>query len=305
MEKLYEIKLPFNLLTDLDGKVDENAQKVIDTAKEENEIGFELPIMNEILRKAIEKGKLTWTYKQINSCSYCDKKRDYYRYPRNGKYHNKGDKNLDKPKYYSGIKFNEGFITMQGQGDMCRECCDSYNVIEQLVNYILDNDVKVEIQKNDYGVSRYLKDDTKVCYQCEQEIRESEMTSRDAIMGGKYPSGCPHCGAESLALGRSHKNINKFDFIFNPVALDEIGEIRSKVDEVNESLEDKDKLKLTQGKYKIHLFFVEHQDRQRNMQLAIDTKNKKYYLSKYLKQGERFEQYLSGYEKTEDQFFYM
>lgn len=164
MDKTYEIKLTFDELKALDGTVSEIAQKIIDLAKKEQSFGFSLPVLNEILRNAEEKGRLTWTYKSIRSCEYCDKKYDYAKYPRSGKYHRKGDKNLNKPLYYSGIKFNEGFVTIQGLGDMCRECCDKHDVIHQLIDYILDNDLHIEIQKNDYRDSKYLKDDIRICY---------------------------------------------------------------------------------------------------------------------------------------------
>lgn len=159
MLKIYPIELTLEELLLIDGKVSEKAQEVINKAKQESTYGFDLPIMNEILRNSEKLGSLTWRYKQIRSCSYCDKKYDYHEYPRNGRYHNKGDKNYNKPKYYSGIAFNEGFVTIQGYGDMCSECASKHNVIHRLIDYIIDNDLKVQIQKNDYRFTKYIKDD--------------------------------------------------------------------------------------------------------------------------------------------------
>jgi len=210
MDKLYKIKLLFSELQLIDGKVSEETQKVINKAKQENSYGFELPVMNEILRKSEEIGTLTWRYKSIQSCKYCDKKYDYYTYPRSGRYHRKGDKNYSKPKHYSGIAFNEGFVTIAGHGDMCSECASKYDVVHRLIDYILDNDLKIQIQKNDYKPTKYIKDEIRICYECGKEIQESKMGKLRAIMGGSYPGKCPHCGAESLAFGRSHKVTDKF-----------------------------------------------------------------------------------------------
>lgn len=132
--KTYSIDLVLNELILLDGKVSDKAQIIIDKAKQESSYGLELPIMNEILRKAEENGKLTWRYKSIRSCNYCDKPRTYHTYPRNTKYHSKGDNNYDKPIYYKGIVFNEGFVTIQGKGDMCVDCEKKYNVIHRLID---------------------------------------------------------------------------------------------------------------------------------------------------------------------------
>jgi len=209
--KTYSIELTLEELRLLDGKVSEEAQKVIDIAKKEGSYGFELPVMNEILREAEEEGELTWRYVKIRSCSYCDKKRDWHRYTRNTKYHRKGEINFNKPKYYNGIKFNPGFIRVVGFGDMCTDCLKKYNVIERLIDYILDNDLRIQIQKNDYRPTRYKKDKIRICYKCGKEMRESEMGKLPTLMGdGYYPGICPHCGARSLIFGPSHEVTNKF-----------------------------------------------------------------------------------------------
>lgn len=241
VEKLFNVKLPLQELLKLDGNVPQEIQKVIDEAKKESSYGFDLPVMNEILKQSEKNGKLTWTYKQIRSCDYCDKKSDYHRYPRNGRYHSKGDKNFDKPIYYSGIKFNEGFVTIKGYGDMCSECCGKHKVKERLIDYILEHDFKVQVMKNDYKPGKYLKDDIRICYDCGEEMLESKMTKEMTMMGdGYYPSGCPKCGAKSLPFGRSHTTTNKFGFFRNPESFDEVGEIRGLVDKYNEN-KDKDK----------------------------------------------------------------
>jgi hypothetical protein len=155
MEKYYDIDLAYNEIILLDGKVNEKAQKVIDTAKLEQGFGFDNPAINKALAESINSGKLTWRYKQISNCEYCVKKRDYYTYTRSSRNHYKGDKNYDSPKYYSGMKFNEGFVTMQGYGDMCTECFDKYK--KEMIDYIIENDLPIEIQKNDTELQNILK----------------------------------------------------------------------------------------------------------------------------------------------------
>ncbi|QWU14309.1 hypothetical protein SAMN04487895_101611 [Paenibacillus sophorae] len=258
ISKKFEIELTINELLQLDGKVSESAQKIIDEAKKESSYGFDdLPIINEIIKQSEKNGKLTWTYKSIRSCGYCDKKPDYKRYPRSGRYHSKGDKNFDKPIYYSGIKFNEGFITISGHGDMCLECCREKKVKERIIDYIIDNDLKIEIMKNDYKLGKYLKDDIRICYSCNTEIQESEMTKEPTMMGdGYYPSGCPKCGAKSSMFGNNHKVTNKFGFINNPQFEEEVRLIKEYIDNYNKDKERDERIYLSQGKNTITSFSV-------------------------------------------------
>ena len=158
-QKTYNFDLTYDEVLLLDkqkGLTKENQIKV-DNIKEENNVGLPLDIMNEIIMASKKSGELTWRIKQIAHCEYCDKERDYYRYTRSSRYHRKGDYNYDAPRYYTGYKFNEGFVTIKGRGDMCKECEEKYNVIHTLIDYIIDNDLKIEIQNNDYRFSKYIR----------------------------------------------------------------------------------------------------------------------------------------------------
>jgi hypothetical protein len=308
LEKEYEIKLKIDELMILDGKVSEKAQCVINVAKKESSYGFNMPVMNEVIKKAEEIGKLTWTYKQIKSCNYCsDKKYDYHRYPRSGKYHNKGDKNYNKPKYYSGIKFNEGFVTIQGSGDMCRECCESNKVIQQLIDYVLDNDLKVEIQKNDYKDGKYLKDPIQICYSCEYEMTESEMGRNSTMIGdGTYPSTCPKCDAKASAFGNSHKTTNKFKHTLNPVSKNEVQQIKKLVKLHNDQNEKDNHISLSSNRNRNTMFYVREDKFNNGNRLVIkfDTEEEVYHAGYfYRKQCEEFVAALNGYERTEDEYF--
>jgi hypothetical protein len=85
--------------------------------------------------------------------------------------------------------------------------------VESLIDYVLDRDLKIEIQKNNYKVTRYIKDDVRVCFNCKKEIQESKMGLLPALMGGEYRGKCPECGAESKPFGQSHEVTNKFIMI--------------------------------------------------------------------------------------------
>lgn len=297
MIKTYEIKLTLEELLPLDGKVSEQAQKIINKAKQESTYGFDLPVMNEILRDSEKSGKLTWTYKQIRSCSYCDKSYDYHEYPRSGRYHRKGEKNYDKPKYYSGIKFNEGFITIQGNGDMCSECATKHNVIHRLIDYIINNDLKTQIQKNDYKFSKYIKDDIRICYKCGNEMQESEMGRERTFMGdGTFPSTCPSCKAGSSGFGNNHKTTNKFVMIKNPAfdAQEMINELKIEVEKHNSNNDIKLKLFEVYNRPNNFIIWIDDQYNKEVIKFNIDSK--KYINGSYCSIGNNiFEDIINKY----------
>jgi hypothetical protein len=210
-EKLYSVKLRYENLIHLDGaNVPEDTQKIIDDAKDANKFGFDLPLMNEALLKSIQTGTLKWTRKPIRYCPICAKTAGYAKYPRNSRHHRKGDPNYDRPLTFSGYAFNEGFVTIRHSGDICIECSEKHDVVDRLCNYIVENDLPIEI-KNKKELSLYTKDDIRICYKCEEEMRESQMGKERTLMGdGFYPATCPNCGAKSLPFGRSHGSTNKF-----------------------------------------------------------------------------------------------
>lgn len=308
MNKVYEVNLSIEELLKLDGQVSEEAQKTIDAAKKEVSFGFSLPIINEILKKSEEIGKMTWNYKQVRNCDYCDDKPyDYYRYPRSGKYHNKGDRNYNRPKYYSGIKFNEGLVTIQGQGDMCSDCCEKYNIINQLIDYILDNDLQIEIQKNNYKDSKYLKDDIRICHSCNYEMAESEMGKERTMMGdGFYPSSCPKCNAKSKPFGSSHKTTNKFTHRLNPVFKVEVQKIKDLIKFHNTNKEKELHINLSTSRKNENVFYIrENQftNRYRTV-IKFDTEKKIYYVGHFYKEEcGQFIEALSDYNETDDEYF--
>jgi len=202
---MYKVDLTLEELKLLDGKVSEEVQRVIDRAKKEERYGFELPFMNRVLREAEERGKLTWSRVRIRHCPFCDKRYDYHRYTRDTKHHRKGEINPNRPVWYSGLAFNLGFIHIEGTGDICTDCARKHRVIERLIDYILDHDLKVEIQKNDYRHTRYIRDEIVRCFNCKREVQRSKMGKLPALFGGEYRGKCPFCGAEERFLGETHE----------------------------------------------------------------------------------------------------
>jgi len=212
-EKLYEVRLTYDELMVLDGKVKDSSQAIIDTAKKER--SYDLPIqrLREVVMASEKTSKLTWTRKNIRECPLCEKKHDYNIYPRSGRHHRKGEKNFNSPKLYPGIEFNQGFVVFSGFGDCCKDCFENKKIKEMLIDFILGNDLKIEIQKNDYKQTRYKKDIIRVCYQCNADMRESKMGMLPAVFEGYYPGQCPSCGAKSLPFGKSHNLTSRFVMI--------------------------------------------------------------------------------------------
>lgn len=276
--KKYEIKLTLNELELLDTKVSEEAQKVINDAKQENSFGFELPLMNEILKKSLEIGKLTWIYDNMRSCKYCDKDYDYKAYPKSSRYHSKGDSNFDKPIHYRGLKFNAGFVRVSNNADICCDCAEKHDIIHKLIDYIIDNDLPIEIQKNDYKPSKYLKDDIEICYECSKEMQESQMGLLPAVMEGYYRGECPHCGAKSKAFGNNHETTNKFVMVPNPLAKEEIVELQKVIEKFNDVTEDNYKVNLIQNKYHLNNFYIQEKEWKNghNNIIVINTDKKTY-----------------------------
>lgn len=208
MEKLYKTELSYMELLILDGKVTDRAQSVIEMAKQENSIGFDLPIMNEIILKSLKLGTFSWRLKSITSCPYCDKKHTYHKYPRDSRTHRKGDFNYDKPMYYSGIAFNERCVTIKGLGDMCTDCNAKFQVRERIISYILKHNLPIQITNDERN--KYIKDPIRICWDCGKEMQESQMGKLPAVFGGYYPGECPNCKAKSMPFGKSHKITDRF-----------------------------------------------------------------------------------------------
>ncbi len=217
--KVYSALLNYKELLLLDGKCSEKVQATVEQAKKEASFGLD-SFCNEILRKAVECGELTWGYKKIRCCTQCaDKPSGYLPYPRNSRYHRKGAPNYDAPFSYTGVAPFQGFIVFQGTEGVCRDCWDKV-YLPQIIKYIIENDLPVQIQKNEIAETRWKKDPIRICFECKKEMYESEMGTNLNFMGdGRYKSTCPHCGAVALAFGGRHETTNKFRMLRVEAAL--------------------------------------------------------------------------------------
>jgi len=206
---LYDVKLTYKELLLLDKQVSTTAQETIDKAKVKESIPFDLPLMRDVVVKALEKGEFNWRTDSMSSCKYCDKKAGYHPHARNSKYHTKGKPNYNKPKTYRGYKFVYGGIIITGTADICSDCIKEYDVINRIVTYILEQDLPIQLSPVAETYcdvkTKYIKDDKQICYSCAKDMYESDMVKLPALMGGYYPGGCPHCLAQSLPFGNSHR----------------------------------------------------------------------------------------------------
>lgn len=153
----------------------------------------------------MKQGVFSYRSKQIRFCPICERAGSYLKY-KSGR--NKGLSNFNKPTYLNGYKFNEGFITIQGYGDICRDCENKHSVIKTVASYILEQNLPVELKNN--KETNYRKDPIQICFQCNKEMQTSKMGKLDAIMGGTYPGRCPNCGAKEMLFGASHKSTDKY-----------------------------------------------------------------------------------------------
>ena len=198
--KTYSVDLTYNELLLLDGKVSDEVQEVIKTAKAEQEFGLD-DTSNEILRKALKDGELRWGYISISRCTCCkDKPSGYAKYPRSGRYHRKGDTNYDKPYRYSGVLINPGFVVMTGLPGICSECW-SKTYQPKIINYIIENNLPIQICDNDIAKTRWKKDVVRECAKCGKKALTSKWGKSRTLFGdGFYPSNCPHCDAYNSSI---------------------------------------------------------------------------------------------------------
>lgn len=209
MNKMFKVELTSDELMLLDGKVREEIQKIIEQSKLEKSFGLD-DYSNEILRKGVENGKIEWSYCKISSCIFCDKKAGYHTFRRTTRYHRKGEEDIKKPFTYSGVKPFCGFFLVNGVSGICRDCWNG-KFIPKIYQYILDNDLKIELTKCGNFETKYFKDCSKICYNCKQLMYESEMgKERTFFNDGWYSSICPHCGASAKFFGQSHSSSKKF-----------------------------------------------------------------------------------------------
>lgn len=81
---------------------------------------------------------------------------------------------------------------------------------KELIDYIIDRDLKIEIADNSYKYSKYIRDDFYRCPRCCQKVQKSMI---------KINRGCPICGFnESFSVSNmKFLSIDEFNMIINPL----------------------------------------------------------------------------------------
>jgi len=203
------IELTDDELLLLDGKVTITAQKIIDEIKEIRsfeDIGNNL--YAEIVKLAKDRGKLTYTHRELSNCATCNKRTTYPIF-KSGR--RKGEQNINKPRNFFGISFMDGFVLMRGYSSkgFCSECGEK--ALKTITNYIRDNNLQIELQTN----TNYVKEHEKKCLNknCSQLIWEFDMKLERTIMGdGYYYSQCPICNTKG-GLFNNHELTHNFRMV--------------------------------------------------------------------------------------------
>jgi hypothetical protein len=210
------MNIPDEDLVKLDGICSAETQSLVDKAKERRGLVCEgLPEgLAKVITKIREDGerflKLDFERIPIHKCPVCKKGGEYAKYPRNGKYHRKGQPNYNKPIYLSGIQFNGSCVRMTGYTSTgcCNECWEKYKsvFIDKL------KDLKCELPKNLFD-SEYRRTLWMKCGKCGWEGNELEMGLLPAVFGGEYHGQCPSCGEKNLPLGFHHIKFVRYTLI--------------------------------------------------------------------------------------------
>jgi hypothetical protein len=193
----------------LDGCGDDKIQKMVDSAKRarsfvKNHDDLEPHIaewLSDIIEEANKSGKLGFRNIRLQTpgkCPICQEKIGYAKYPRNGKYHRKGDINYKSPCSVAAIELAERFVSIKGHlvNGCCKKCWDSG--MKDLVTANLIG-VKAEIHKSITGEDlKYKCCRMMQCEECQWIGHEGKMGRMPAMMKGDYPGKCPSCEAKNL-----------------------------------------------------------------------------------------------------------
>jgi len=152
-----------------------------------------------IVELAGREGRLSFTIQvELRKCPICSNEGTYYRYRSSGRYHRKGEENLDKPIYLRGVDLQHSFIRMRGYAKYgcCLKCWEEIKpkLVERLA------DIKAEIPKAITGVepkweyTHWVK-----CNSCQWEGWQAQLGKLPTIMsGGDYYGRCPQCKEKEL-----------------------------------------------------------------------------------------------------------
>ena len=163
-----------------------------------------------IIELAEKNGIMGYSFRS-GTCSICGKGENIVRFKSGMK---KGEVNRNKTWYSKMLDFKDSFIRTKDHTPygICEECREN-GFDDLLKDTLLTGDFKFEW--NDKIVPcPYEKDEKKICFECKEPMWESEMGMLERVFDiSTYPGICPHCGAESVPFGNSHKLTEEFRII--------------------------------------------------------------------------------------------
>lgn len=204
------IRLTDEELIVLDGHCQEETQREVEAAKKRLESvrrHADLPpnvaaFIADVVGVAATDGRLIHQHTGIKFCPVCKKDAGYAVHSRSGRFHRKGERNLDRPLAMGAVELRYSFITVARS--VVLGCCDGcWRQAQPALAEDL-RDVMAEIPASITGrPSRWRRHGNRKCLQCGWTGHEGLMTRSPTILGdGTYPAGCPSCKAENLFLGR-------------------------------------------------------------------------------------------------------
>lgn len=217
----------------LDGKVSQNVQELVDSAKNRiamfeamPELGAEKAgFIADVVGLAKKAGKLAFYHNRIRYCPVCKTNAGYHVHARSSRKqfgHKKGDIDYGSPRSMPGVELQDSFVTIEGlvyQG-CCTACFDSLKpkLAERLA------DVTAEIPEAITGIPpKWRKWTTNKCSACGWVGPEGKMLRMRTMMGdGYYHGGCPSCKAKNVMFSSVIKAVETRSFEVLPASEEEM-----------------------------------------------------------------------------------
>ena len=200
-ESKWRVTLTTDELLLLDGQCSETVQAEIKKARDAR--GFvdafalnekQAELVAGVIGEAAATGRLVYRHTRIRMCSVCGKYAGYVKF-KSGQ--NKGRDNTNKPISFDAIEMADRFIRMQGHVSLggCSECMAiCAPAIKQALSSVRA-EIPAQLRLPDAPV--FKKHKNQKCTECGWEGHEGQMRMLPAIMGGRYPGGCPACPADN------------------------------------------------------------------------------------------------------------
>lgn len=199
------ITLTFEELLLIDGKVNPEAQRVIDSAKEtylvqttSGLIESEARMVQKIVESSRKELRLDYHAQPIKTCPCCARNEGYWPVRRTSRYKRRGDPDRDNPKTFCGYSINPGFISIKHYISLgfCDSCKD--RVLPHILGALKDDQVYIN-PKLSGEPSRFIRHRNRKCKKCGWTGHDGEMIWATTLIGdGKYPAYCPSCKTGGL-----------------------------------------------------------------------------------------------------------